>query len=151
MASSIFPGKFPCQTKRWTGTQPCKPCLDYPPLLGPMTSSFSLDAQPTVQDTDRCSACSCVVVVRKNKAGSLVGGIVYRSGRAKGVGEHQHGGNKWKEGQLCSHAVSYYGYSVCRSWSAHPGSRAVSKGLAAPHPTCPWPFTCFLLLHWSCT
>lgn len=39
--------------------------LDWPPLLGPVTSFFSLAVQPTLQDTDRCSAYSHVVVDRK--------------------------------------------------------------------------------------
>ena len=65
--------------------------LDWPPLLGPVTSFFSLAVQPTLQDTDHCSVCSCAVVDRK-----FNGQIVYRSKGVR-VGQHQHRGNKWKK------------------------------------------------------
>lgn len=94
--------------------------FDWPPLLGPMTSSFSLAVRPALQDTDLFSLFPWSSGQEK-QGRKFNGQIVYRSKGVRGVGQRQHRGNKWKKGRtLVPPCCVYCGPSVCPVCRAAP-------------------------------
>lgn len=86
--------------------------FDWPPLLGPVTSFFSLAVQPTLQDTDRCSACSRAVVDRKNRAGSLMDKLFIGQKESEGWDSISTEGTNGRKTLVLPCCV-YCGHSVC--------------------------------------